>query len=43
MIRDMKKLEPGATILDGFTVSADTDNEKVRTEFRAYVNQVIGQ
>jgi flavodoxin len=40
MIDQMKELEPNATILDGFTISADTDNDKVRAEFDAFLETV---
>ena len=40
MIDQMKELEPDATILDGFTISADTANDKVRTEFDAFLETV---
>ena len=37
MIKEMRELEPDAEVLDGFTISADTDNEKVLKEFREYL------
>ena len=40
MIDQIKELEPDANILDGFTVSADTDNDKVRSEFDAFLEAV---
>lgn len=40
MIEQMKKLEPDAVFLDGFTIRADTDNDKVRAEFDAFLETV---
>jgi flavodoxin len=40
MIDQIKSLEPGANVRDGFTISADTDNEKVRSEFNAFLNSI---
>lgn len=40
MISEIKEMEPEATVLDGFTVSADTDNEKVKEEFRAFLEEL---
>ena len=38
MVDQMKELEPDANILDGFTVSADTENSNVRSEFDEFLN-----
>lgn len=38
IINEIKELEPDADVRDGFTISADTDNEKVRTEFNEFLN-----
>lgn len=38
MINQMKEYEPDATVLDGFTIDADTDNEDVKKEFDEYLN-----
>ncbi len=40
MIEQMKALEPNADIREGFTISADTDNDKVRAEFDAFLETV---
>lgn len=40
MINQIKELEPEAIILDGFTISADTDNDRVKTEFDAFLETV---
>ena len=40
MITEIRKLEPQADVKDGFTISADTDNEKVRNEFKEYLATV---
>ena len=38
MIEQMKDYEPDATVLDGFTIDADTDNEDVKKDFDDYLN-----
>ena len=35
----MKELEPDADIKEGFTIRGDTDNEEVRSEFRAFLEE----
>ena len=40
MVDQMKEYEPNADILDGFTIDADTDNDKVKTEFDAFLGTV---
>lgn len=40
MIGQMKELEPDAVFLDGFTIRADTDNERVKVEFDAFLETV---
>lgn len=40
MITEIRELEPQADVKDGFTISADTDNEKVRNEFKEYLATV---
>ena len=40
MIGQMKELEPNALFLDGFTIRADTDNDKVRAEFDAFLEKI---
>ena len=37
MIQEIKRKEPNAKVLDGFTIDADTDNEKVKSEFSKYL------
>ncbi|MCR5336896.1 MAG: hypothetical protein K6E42_10175 [Synergistes sp.] len=37
MITDIMALEPQADVKDGFTISADTDNEKVLNVFKEYL------
>lgn len=33
MIDEMEELAPGATVAEGFTINAETENDKVRDEF----------
>ncbi|MBQ7264932.1 MAG: flavodoxin [Firmicutes bacterium] len=40
MVEQIKELEPNAEIKDGFTVSADVDNEKVKADFSAYIRNL---
>lgn len=37
MVIQMRDYEPDATVLDGFTIDADTDNEDVKSEFSSYL------
>lgn len=38
IINEIKELGPDADVRDGFNINADTDNEKMRTEFREFLN-----
>lgn len=38
MIEQMKGLEPGATVTDGFTINAETDNDEVKTGFGEWLD-----
>lgn len=40
MIEQMKDYEPDATVLDGFTIDADTDNDEVKSSFDEYLNSL---
>ena len=40
MLTEIRELEPQADVKDGFTISADTDNEKVLNEFKEYLAAV---
>ena len=39
MIDQMKELEPQAEIVEGYTVNADTENDKVRSEFDSWLDE----
>ena len=38
MVVQMNEYEPEATVLDGFTIDADTGNEDVKNEFSNYLS-----
>lgn len=38
IIDQMEELAPGVTIMDGFTISASTENDKVKSEFSAWLD-----
>lgn len=40
MVNQMKEYEPDATVLEGFTIDADTDNEDVKRDFDEYLNSL---
>lgn len=40
MVDQMKEYEPNATVLDGFTIDADTDNDDVKSNFDEYLNSL---
>lgn len=40
MVIQMRDYEPDTTVLDGFTIDADTDNEDVKSEFSSYLESV---
>ncbi|MBQ6409366.1 MAG: hypothetical protein IJJ64_15200 [Butyrivibrio sp.] len=40
MIVQVKEYEPGATVLDGFTIDADTSNEEVRAGIEEYLDSL---
>lgn len=40
MVIQMNEYEPDATILDGFTIDADTDNDDVKNGFDEYLNSL---
>lgn len=37
MLDEMEELAPGATVVEGFTISASTANDEVESEFRAWL------
>lgn len=41
MIDEMKELAPGATVVDGFTINAETANDEVRAQFSEWLEQQI--
>lgn len=41
MIEQMKELAPGATVTDGFTINAETDNDEVKTEFGEWLDALV--
>ena len=40
MIEQMKELEPQAEVLEGYTVSADTENDEVKSEFDNWLDEL---
>ena len=40
MVVQMEEYEPGATVLDGFTIDADSSNEEVRAGIEEYLDSL---